>query len=773
MAKNELEMITKSANIVASAITDMLTSLSYMRLNESLRETERLKAEMLYKLTNGGKTAPYLQEYGVENVKFSLLMRKKIEEYNLTADPEDKVNFFFSETLDGHKVLWTDEQGAAKINDLRKELLIAFGDFYSEISPSELYRANMGNEVVTFNGVTEKELSILKSNMGPGGAAFSFATIPNGDGTYNVEVNKKDFIAGENREDFLVNLIRANTIENSAKNSYLCNELAYEKDLKERMINYDSESPTYVTSATDGGRYIKITKNEFSVYNVGLDANDVRQQIEQQVKLKDSSPEKYKDELYKAIISFNRPVEINDDIWKENEKQFENLYGKEGDLYARETKIQAAIMRDLEKTRMSFPSVRSKKAPDLLKQLERQANRSLAASIAAKIVYDKLNKGEVIDAAQIPEMLNRKEVDRIIRVAFFKEHLLHMQPDIHKEFIEQIKNTDLFKQFEAALVNPDLKDEMTKLIENSYEDFYFELNKPLQEKIKNEYRKFENEIKTNCEAAINKGVSKSTEQTIERIKNEETDKTLQIILAKCITGKTLEGIRPLQTDIQVLRNAEFDDELTRLFAQKLEKKLEEIIGEKNLSPDILKTEAYEEAVKATSEEILRGIKENTLKNESPKWMSVIKHADYIGGIDEEKLKEIADAAISIGDYDSKCREIQPQDLSWATDLEQEQPEKWEMLQYEHNEEKIGQILKESIMIEDVDLNGSIEKMQGVFHKKLEQYNIDDSERDVKGEVDMDLDFVSRNVDGEAFDEEKETMDERFDRTEDEEIPIDV
>lgn len=43
-------------------------------------------------------------------------------------------------------------------------------------------------------------------------------------------------------------------------------------------------------------------------------------------------------------------------------------------------------------------------------------------------------------------------------------------------------------------------------------------------------------------------------------------------------------------------------------------------------------------------------------------MSVIKHADYIGGIDEEKLKEIADAAISIGDYDSKCREIQPQDL---------------------------------------------------------------------------------------------------------------
>ena len=314
---------------------------------------------------------------------------------------------------------------------------------------------------------------------------------------------------------------------------------------------------------------------------------------------------------------------------------------------------------------------------------------------------------------------------------------------------------------------------MTKLIENSYEDFYFELNKPLQEKIKNEYRKFENEIKTNCEAAINKGVSKSTEQTIERIKNEETDKTLQIILAKCITGKTLEGIRPLQTDIQVLRNAEFDDELTRLFAQKLEKKLEEITGEKDLSPDILKTEAYEEAVKATSEEILRGIKENTLKNESPKWMSVIKHADYIGGIDEEKLKEIADAAISIGDYDSKCREIQPQDLSWATDLEQEQPEKWEMLQYEHNEEKIGQILKESIMIEDVDLNGSIEKMQGVFHKNLEQYNIDDSERDVKGEVDMDLDFVSRNVDGEAFDEEKETMDERFDRTEDEEIPIDV
>lgn len=115
-----------------------------------------------------------------------------------------------------------------------------------------------------------------------------------------------------------------------------------------------------------------------------MDANDVRQQIEQRVSLKDSSPEKYKDELYKAILSFNRPVEINNDIWKENEKQFESLYGKEGELYARETRIQAAIMRDLEKTRMNFSSVRNKKAPDLLKQLERQANRSLAASIAAE-----------------------------------------------------------------------------------------------------------------------------------------------------------------------------------------------------------------------------------------------------------------------------------------------------------------------------------------------------------------------------------------------------
>ena len=98
MAKNELEMMTQSSRIILGAISDMYAAVSYARLNESLGESERLKAEMLWRLTNGGKEVPYLQEYGAETTKLSLELKKKIEEYNLIALDEEKINFFHSST---------------------------------------------------------------------------------------------------------------------------------------------------------------------------------------------------------------------------------------------------------------------------------------------------------------------------------------------------------------------------------------------------------------------------------------------------------------------------------------------------------------------------------------------------------------------------------------------------------------------------------------------------------------------------------------------------
>lgn len=751
MAKDELDLAVKTVQATAAAISDIMEAVSYSRLNASLRESERLKAEMLYELTNGGKTAPYLQEYDAENTKFSLLMKRKIEEYNLTADEKSRINFFFSETMDGHKVLWTDQAGAAKINDLRKELMIAFGDYYTEVKPSELYKANIDKQIISFDGITRAELDILKSKPGPGGTDFSLAAIPNGDGTYRIEISQEDFMAGKNREDLFINLMRANAIENNLAQNALTKELAYDRKLKESILKYDSSEPTYIASATDGGRYIKVNNEGFTVYNVGMNANDIRQQIEKEIKIKDVDLEKYKTELYNAISSINRPVEINNEIYKKNEMQFEKIYGKDAHMYATESRIKGAIMGDYEKMRMKFVSVREKNAPELLKQLERKANKSLSASIAAKITYDSMEANKKITPEMIPDLLGKEEVNRQIRTTFFKEHLIHMEPELHKQFMEQIKNTELYKQFEAAAVNPDLKDEVSKMIENSYEDFYFELNPSLQQRIKNEYRKFENEIKSNAELALNKGISPYTEQAIERIKNEEKNKALQIILAKSVTGKSLEGIRPMQTDIQSIREAEFEDELTRLFAQKVEKKLEENVGKANMTPDILKTTAYEQAVKMARDELEKNIRENKQKDESPKWAAVIKQADYFGGIDGTRLNDLAENALSLSEYETKCKEIDVSDLSWAVETEKEHPEHWENLEYEHNEEMIGRVLKESVKMEDVDLSGSIERMQHSFQERVNEADLKEYlGEDIDGEPNYDFDMIpDRNEDIES------------------------
>lgn len=748
MAKDELDLVTKTVQAAAAAISDIMEAVSYSKLNASLRETERMKVEMLYALTNGGKTAPYLQEYDAENTKFSLLMKKKIEEFNLTANEEEKINFFFSETMDGHKVLWTDEAGAAKINDLRKELMIAFGDYYTEVKPSELYKANMEKQIVAFDGITRAELDILKSKPGPGGTDFSLSAIPNGDGTYRIEVSKEDFIAGKKREDLFINLMRANAIENNAAQNALAKELAYDRELKESILKYDKPEPTYVTSATDGGRYIKITNEGFTVYNVGMNANDIRQQTEKEIKIKDVTLEKYKAELYKAVSSINRPVEINNDIYKKNEMQFEKLYGKDAHMYTTESRVKGAIMRDYEKTRMKFASVRGKDAPELLKQLERKANKSLSASIAAEITYAAMKTSKKITPEMIPDLLGKEEINREIRGTFFKEHLIHMEPELHKRFMNQIKNTDLYKQFETTAVNPELKEEISKMIEDSYEDFYFELNPSLQQEIKNEYRKFENEIKTNAEAALGKGISPYTEQAIERIKNEEKDKALQIILAKSVTGKSLEGIRPMQTDIQTIREAEFEDELTRLFAQKVEKKLEENVGKANITPDILKTEAYEQAIEMARSELERNIRENKQKDESPKWAAVIKQADYFGGIDEVRLNNLAENALTLSEYETEYKEVAPTNLDYAIEAEKENPEHWENLEYEHNEEAIGRMLKESVKMEDVDLSGSVERMQNAFQERVDEVDLREYlGEDINGEPNYDFDMVpSRNAD---------------------------
>lgn len=762
MAKNELEMMTQSSRIILGAISDMYAAVSYARLNESLGESERLKAEMLWRLTNGGKEVPYLQEYGAETTKLSLELKKKIEEYNLTALDEEKINFFHSSTLDGHQVLWTDKAGAEKIAELRREMLVELGGFFPEITPSDLYRANIEKEVVTFEGVTEQELLILKSGMGIGSADFSFAAIPNGDGTYQIEVAKEDFISAKGREDLFVNMIRANAITNDAQNRYLCEELAYEKELMARALVYDKEDPTYITSATDAGKYIKIDNKGFSVYTIGMDGNDIRQKVEMQIEKEKYSPEDYQSRLHREIATINKPVELNNEICKQKEKQLEQIYGKEGNLYAKDTRIKAVIMQDLEKTRMRFASIREKKAPDLLKQLERESNRALAAGIATQILYDKMRKGEGLKKDEVSELLATPAVRNMVRSTFFKEHLIHMEPDLHKEFMDRIKDTELYKQFVALNVNPDLKEDITRQIEASYEDFYLEMPTEFQMKVERKYQNFENEIKMNCKAALEKGLSPATHETIARIQNDKNDKALQVILAKSVTGKTIEEIRPLQSDIRAIQRSEYDDELMKLFALKVEDKLKERVKDHSITPDILHTDAYTQAVKDASNEIMQRLRDESLKKESKKWAAVIKHGDYVGGIDETKLKELERSALAIGDYETDVHEITQDEMSWVVDKEKAEPEKWGMLKYEHDEQQTNNILKSSVQIEDVDLSGSVERMQNGFSQRIADLDINDNE-------DIDGDFVPKKGDGEDIENDFE---EDALNKEDEEVDVD-
>ena len=148
--------------------------------------------------------------------------------------------------------------------------------------------------------------------------------------------------------------------------------------------------------------------------------------------------------------------------------------------------------------------------------------------------------------------------------------------------------------------------------------------------------------------------------------------------------------------------------------------------------------------------------------ESKKWAAVIKHGDYVGGIDETKLKELERSALAIGDYETDVHEITQDEMSWVVDKEKAEPEKWGMLKYEHDEQQTNNILKSSVQIEDVDLSGSVERMQNGFSQRIADLDINDNE-------DIDGDFVPKKGDGEDI---ENGFEEDALSKEDEEVDVD-
>ena len=101
-------------------------------------------------------------------------------------------------------------------------------------------------------------------------------------------------------------------------------------------------------------------------------------------------------------------------------------------------------------------------------------------------------------------------------------------------------------------------------------------------------------------------------------------------------------------------------------------------------------------------------------------------------------------------------------MSWVVDKEKAEPEKWGMLKYEHDEQQTNNILKSSVQIEDVDLSGSVERMQNGFSQRIADLDINDNE-------DIDGDFVPKKGDGEDI---ENGFEEDALSKEDEEVDVD-
>lgn len=708
-----LQLSEKSIKLL-KAITEIANSIA---TDMAFRKSNRQIAKSLMMITENGKTPPYLQPFGKEYSKLAELLVEDIKKYNLNKPLKEQIHYFVSRTGDGKQVIWADKNSMDKIVELRNMLALNRGNYYTEVTPEELKKGYEGKEIYTFKGLTKDELNILRSKPFPSGNDYSFAATPNKDGTFDVSIRTPNLFTKElDKEDFLLNMIRTKAVLNSPVGYQIKDELAYDRGLKESLAHYKSEEPMYITSATDGGKYLRVTEKGFSLYEVGTNINDIRQHVLISMTKEGMDEKEYNKQLFKALNTMNRPVAINKEIYEKNEKKLLKVLGNDAKKVSVDARICGMLATEYNKVKLNLKEPEGYNLSAVGKQLAAESTRSSIAMIAAKATLELDKNGTKMSREEVENVLESKKMNKEIEASFYKEQLYHINPKLGQNFIDEVRETPLYQELQKSMISPETKDEIQDIIDSSYSDFIKEISPDLRNKIEEECQKYKDTVKENVQICIENKYSPRLQRNMDIIKDTNKDKALEVILANCVTGRVIEGVRPIQTSISELKAAEAYDNLAKGFANEIRTSIAYKIEKEGLVPDAeyFKSDAYKDLVDKTAKWLQKKYDNNELGEKNEEWHAIVLKCDEEGILQEKGFEALAEDAKLIAKYDIETVVVQQPELEKQTEIiNEEQQEYWEMLEYDHDEEYLNNLLKEDIEteIQDVDLYGQTKETE--------------------------------------------------------------
>jgi len=722
MGLDEYQVLQNFNKTTMDFIEKLLLIINQMRKTSLEKSMMDEKIALISAIIGDGKEGltPYLQLYDSENKQLAdeVVRRMKLyqKNWNPTTD-EPKLNYFIPDDISGKTVIWTNEHGIEIINKIRDQIAFERGAYHTEIKPSELAENILNNEKSSKKTVSlqlsQEMYFLMKAKELPVGNDYSFSSKTNKD-TVEVTVQEESLCQLTLlKNDMLTDLVRAQLSLSNNSNTIL-EEIAYERNLCERMLSYNGKTPTYITSAINGGECIKITKDGFCAYRIGMDGNNIRQvPIGKEVKRTELETAEYEKLLYRQIKSLQKPVEINERVYAKNERLLDKYTQRDKKL-AYEVAAKQIIRKAINKGE-KFLESNTYSAPDvsdhtkLIEYYAAQERNTYVTELATRQIFVAYDKGTT------PNPLE-KEDGHEIREYFYLEQFQYVNPVLYGKFREEMEKSEAYRSVLRVLaqkeINSRTKDELRASLGNLYNEVITTMpDRALAQKIERAAAEFTADMIRKGNAIIKEYNTKSLKEAFDRTKAIKPNRAFDVVLTSCTTGRVLEGIRPLNnTDTNSMYENHLKDTMTKEFVKLLKKNISKAYPDGYVSPEFFQSALYSKMVKKTKNQLEKAAEKHELGKISPELYSYyIKFNEY-GISASQTWDDIAKCACRVFDTTITIDTITLEKAAKLREMEKGSQE-WTYLDYENDSEKLNVMMLGGIQNENISFNQDTHSMQ--------------------------------------------------------------
>lgn len=700
MSIDEYQVVQNFNKTMMDFIEKMILLFSQMRKNALEKSKMDEKLALISAIVGDGKEGltPYLQLYDSENKQLADEVIRRMKLYQKNWNPsnnEPKLNYFIPDDLSGKTVIWTNEHGIEIINKIRDQIAFERGAYYTEIKPSELAEGILNNETVSKKTVTMKVpmgiYQLLKAKDLPVGNDYSFASKKGADKT-EITVQEDDLCRlTSSKNDLFTDFVRANLSLTDCSDIVL-QEIAYEKDLATRMLAYKGNTPTYVTSSINGGEYIKITKDGFCVYKIGMDGNNIRQvPLGKEVKRANIDTREYEKLLYRQIFALQKPVEINEDVYREHE-QLLDQYTQRNKRMSHEMTTKQVIRKAINKGEkfLESTSYSAESASDHTKLIQfyaEQDRNTYITELATNQIF------AAYDTGNEPELLS-KENGYEIRDKFYMEQFQYVNPVLYGNFRDELEKSEIYRSIIRTLAQKNIsnesKDELRLSLVNMYDEAISSMkDRSLAQEFERAAADFTAEVIQKSNVIIKKYNTKSLKAAFDRTKAIKPNRAFDVVLTNCTTGKVLEGIRPLNgTDTDMMYENHLKDSMAKEFTNLLKQNMLKAYPDGFVPAEFFQSELYVKLVIKTKNQLEKAAQKHELGKISPKLYSLYMKFNEYGLSVSKTWEEIAKSALKVSEISIERKTVTIEQVKELKEIEKQSRE-WTHLDYENDSEKIN------------------------------------------------------------------------------------